>query len=43
MDKDYTCQDYGTETEWTRIKVTVPLGQLDELVAVMSMINNYRP
>ena len=33
MDKDYTCQDYGTETEWTRIKVTVPLGQLDELVA----------
>ena len=41
MDKDYTCQDYGTETEWTRIKVTVPLGQLDELVAVMSMINNY--
>ena len=41
MDKDYTCQDYGTQTEWTRIKVTVPRGQLDELVAVMSMINNY--
>ena len=41
MDKDYTCQDYGTQSEWTRIKVTVPLGQLDELVAVMSMINNY--
>lgn len=41
MDKDYTCQDYGTQTEWTRIKVTVPLEQLDELVAVMSMINNY--
>ncbi len=41
MDKDYTCQDYGTQTEWTRIKVTVPLGQLDDLVAVMSMINNY--
>ena len=41
MDKDYTCQDYGTETEWTRIKVTVPLEQLDDLVAVMSMINNY--
>ena len=41
MDKDYTCQDYGTQTEWTRIKVTVPLSQLDELVAVMSMINNY--
>ncbi|MBE6596616.1 MAG: 50S ribosomal protein L11 methyltransferase [Ruminococcaceae bacterium] len=41
MDKDYTCQDYGTQNEWTRIKVTVPLEQLDELVAVMSMINNY--
>ncbi|MBO5845532.1 MAG: 50S ribosomal protein L11 methyltransferase [Clostridia bacterium] len=41
MDKDYTCQDYGTQDEWTRIKVTVPLAQLDELVAVMSMINNY--
>ena len=41
MDKDYTCQDYGTETEWTRICVTVPLSELDDLVAVMSMINNY--
>ncbi|MBE6530942.1 MAG: 50S ribosomal protein L11 methyltransferase [Ruminococcaceae bacterium] len=41
MDKDYICQDYGTQSEWTRIKVTVPLAQLDELVAVMSMINNY--
>lgn len=41
MDKDYTCQDYGTQGEWTRIKVTVPLEQLDSLVAVMSMINNY--
>ncbi len=41
MDKDYTCQDYGDGGEWTRIRVTVPLEQLDELVAVMSMINNY--
>ena len=41
MDKDYTCQDYGTQTNWLQIKATVPLGQLDELVAVMSMINNY--
>ena len=41
MDKDYTCQDYGTQTDWLQIKATVPLGQLDELVAVMSMINNY--
>ena len=41
IDKDYTCQDYGAQSEWTRIKVTVPLPQLDELVAVMSMVNNY--
>lgn len=41
MDKDYTCQDYGTQTDWLQIKATVPLAQLDELVAVMSMINNY--
>ena len=40
IDKDYTCQDYGEQSEWTRIKVTVPLAQLDELVAVMSMISN---
>ena len=39
MDKDYTCQDYGTETNWLQIKATVPLAQLDDLVAVMSMIN----
>ena len=26
--------------DWTQIKVTVPLGQLDALVAVMSMLNN---
>ncbi len=41
MDKDYTCQDYGTQTDWLQIKATAPLGQLDDLVAVMSMINNY--
>lgn len=41
MDKDYVCQDYGTESEWTQIKVTVKLEQLDTLCAVMSMINNY--
>lgn len=41
MDKDYTCGDYGTQTEWTQIKVTVKLPQLDELTAVMSMISNY--
>ena len=26
--------------DWTQLKVTVPLGQLDALVAVMSMLNN---
>ena len=39
MDKDYLCGDYGTETQWTQIRVTVKLEQLDALVAVMSMIN----
>ena len=29
-----TCKD------WTQLKVTVPLSQLDDLVAVMSMLNN---
>ncbi len=40
IDKDYVCEDYGDVKEWTQVRVTVPLGQLDELVAVMSMINN---
>lgn len=41
MDKDYTCQDYGTESEWTRIRATVKLEELDSLTSVMSMISNY--
>ena len=41
MDKDYVCEDWGTETEWTQFKVTVPLEQLDQTSAVMSMISNY--
>ena len=28
MDKDYTCEDWGTETEWTQLKVTVKLEAL---------------
>ncbi len=40
IDKDYVCEDYGTVKEWTQVRVTVPLAQLDDLVAVMSMINN---
>ena len=41
MDKDYTCEDWGTESEWTQIKVTVPLDSLDDTVAVMNMVSNY--
>ena len=41
MDKDYVCEDWGTQTEWTQIKVTVPLSELDSTSAVMSMISNY--
>ena len=41
MDKDYVCEDYGTEKEWTQIKVTSKLENLDEISAVMSMISNY--
>ena len=40
MDQDYVCGDFGTETQWTQIKVTVPLAKLDELTAVMSMVSN---
>ena len=40
MDRDYVCGDYGTETEWTQIRVTVKLQELDELTAIMSMVSN---
>lgn len=40
MDKDYVCGDYGTETEWTQLRVTVRLEELDTLTAIMSMISN---
>ena len=40
VDKDYVCEDWGETSQWTQIRVTVKLGQLDALVAVMSMINN---
>lgn len=40
MDKDYICGDYGTETHWTQIRVTVKLEELDALTAIMSMISN---
>ena len=41
MDKDYVCEDWGTQTDWTQFKVTVPLDQLDDTSAVMSMVSNY--
>lgn len=40
IDNDYLCGDFGEVTDWTQIKVTVKTERLDELVAVMSMINN---
>ncbi|MBQ4111436.1 MAG: 50S ribosomal protein L11 methyltransferase [Clostridia bacterium] len=40
IDEDYVCEDYGDVMIWTQIKVTVPLRELDALVALMSMINN---
>ena len=40
IDQDYVCGDYGTETEWTQVKVTVKLERLDDLVAIMSLVSN---
>ena len=40
MDKDYVCGDYGEDTVWTQVRVTVKLEKLDALVAVMSMVSN---
>ena len=40
IDEDYVCEDYGEIQIWTQVKVTVPLRELDDLVAIMSMINN---
>ena len=41
MDKDYVCEDWGDENEWTQIKVTSKLENLDDVSAVMSMVSNY--
>lgn len=40
IDQDYVCGDYGSDTQWTQIRVTVPLRELDELTAIMSMVSN---
>ena len=41
VDKDYTCEDWGQQSEWVQIKVTVKLEALDDTVAVMNMVSNY--
>lgn len=41
IDKDYTCEDWGTQSEWTQIKVKVALEKLDDAIAVMNMVSNY--
>ncbi len=41
MDKDYVCEDWGENTEWTQFKVTVPLERLEDTSSVMSMVSNY--
>ena len=40
IDKDYVCGDFGEVTEWLQIKVTVKTERLDELVALMSVIES---
>ena len=41
IDKDYVCEDWGEQSEWLQIKVTVKLEALDDTVAVMNMVSNY--
>ena len=41
IDKDYTCEDWGEQSEWIQIRVTVKLEELDDAVAVMNMVSNY--
>lgn len=40
VDQDYVCGDYGDESVWTQIRVTVKLEMLDQLTAIMSMVSN---
>ena len=40
VDQDYVCGDYGEDTQWTQIRVTVKLEKLDALTAIMSMVSN---
>lgn len=41
MDKDYVCEDWGDQSDWTQLKATVPVERLDDTSAVMSMVSNY--
>ena len=41
IDKDYVCEDWGEQSEWLQVKVTVKLEALDDTVAVMNMVSNY--
>ena len=41
IDKDYTCEDWGEQNEWSQIKVKSKLTSLDDVVAVMNMVSNY--
>lgn len=40
MDKDYVCGEHSDIKNWTQIRVSCPTERLDDLVAVMSMVNN---
>ncbi len=40
VDQDYVCGDYGDESIWTQVRVTVKLELLDQLTAIMSMVSN---
>lgn len=39
-DKDYVCEERSDIKEWHQVKATVALSGLDQLTAIMSMINN---
>ncbi len=40
VDQDYVCGDFGDESIWTQVRVTVKLELLDQLTAIMSMVSN---
>lgn len=40
MDKDYICGEQSDIKDWTQVRVSCPTERLDDLVAIMSMVNN---